>query len=69
MAQQADKRKAGDVLLGLVPVSRDREGCLFAHNGFLCPFLVAASAAMAREGVYKCVLAEHCSVPAAQSSG
>lgn len=68
MAQHADKRKAGDVLLGLVLVSRDREGCLFADNGFLCPFLAVASAKMARESVYKCVLAERCSVPAAQSS-
>lgn len=53
LAQHTDKRGAGDVLLGLVPVSRDREGCLFADNGFLCPFLVLASATMARESVYK----------------
>lgn len=64
MAQHTDKRKAGDVLLGLVLVSRERERCLFADNGFLCPFLIA-SAMMVRESVYKCILAEYCSVPAA----
>lgn len=42
--------------------------CLFADNGFLCPFLAVASAKMARESVYKCVLAEHCSVPGVRSS-
>ena len=61
-------REAGDVLLGLVPVSRDREGCLFADNGFLCPFLTVASAKMARESVYKYVLAECCSTPGVYSS-
>lgn len=61
-------REAGDVLLGQVPVSRDREGCLFADNGFLCPLLTITSAKMAREGVYKCVLAVCCSVPGVCSS-
>lgn len=67
LCRREQGREAGDVLLGLVPVSRDREGCLFVVNAFLCPFLTAVSAKMTRESVYKCVLAERCSVPGVYS--